>query len=78
MAMPTYKEFLKNPIVAILFMSLFAISYLYFDNKGNYKDIIEKQDSRINMLEKKVDALERSIHTRDSVIINITTKLGRD
>ena len=30
---PTFKEFVKNPIVALLFICVLAIGYLYIDNK---------------------------------------------
>jgi hypothetical protein len=31
----SYKDFLRNPVVGILFLCLIAISYLYVDNKTN-------------------------------------------
>lgn len=42
----TFKEFAKNPIVALLFISLIAIGYLYYDNKTtltNQVDYLEKE-----------------------------------
>lgn len=71
----TYKEFLKNPIVGILFLSLFAISYLYLDNKTTYKNVIQKQETRIEKLEGTVMRLENQISKRDSIIMIINTKI---
>ena len=57
----SFKEFLKDPIKAILFFCLVAIMYLYIDNKMVYKDQIDKQAKRIELLEKKVDDLENKL-----------------
>jgi len=73
----SYKEFLKNPVIGILFLSLFAITYLYMDNKSNYKDVIVKQEIRINKLEGDVEHLQDEITKRDSLIIVINSKLSR-
>jgi len=48
----TFKDFLKNPIVALLFMCLMAIGYLYYDNKSTLtKQIVELQEE-VKMLKK--------------------------
>lgn len=73
----SYKEFLKNPVIGILFLSLFAISYLYIDNKSNYKNIIVKQEVRINKLEGDVERLQSEVTKRDSLIIVINSKLNK-
>jgi hypothetical protein len=73
----SYKEFLKNPVIGILFLSLFAITYLYIDNKSNYKNIITKQEIRIDKLEGDVERLQNDITKRDSLIIVINSKLNR-
>jgi hypothetical protein len=65
----SYIDFLKNPVVGMLFMCLIAISYLYIDNRGVYTGVIEKQEKRITQL-------ERSNQVKDSVIIVITTKIS--
>ncbi len=57
----SFKEFLQDPIKGILFLCLVAIMYLYIDNKMVYKDQIDKQAKRIEMLEKKVDDLENRL-----------------
>lgn len=72
----TYKDFIKNPIVGILFLSLSAISFLYVDNKGSYKDIINKQEIRITTLENKLDILQNEVHKRDSLILVIGNRIN--
>jgi hypothetical protein len=63
-----YKEFLKNPIVGLLFMCVLSIGYLYFDNKAVYKEQIIKQERRI-------ESLETANVKKDSIIISISTRL---
>lgn len=72
----SYTQFLKNPIVGILFLSLFAISYLYIDNKSTYKEVITKQESRIGKLEGDVDKLQKNLSKRDSIILVINNRLN--
>jgi hypothetical protein len=39
--LPSYGEFVKNPIVGLLFMCLLAIGYLYIDNRNTLTKQIE-------------------------------------
>lgn len=72
----SYKDFLKNPVIGILFLSLFAITYLYLDNKSNYKDVISKQENRIIKLEGTVERLQVEVNRRDSLITVINSRLN--
>ena len=73
----SYKDFLRNPVIGILFLSLIAISYLYIDNKTTYRDVIETQEARIVKLENTVEKLQKEITRRDSVIMLINSRLGQ-
>jgi hypothetical protein len=70
MSLPTisFKEFLQNPIVALLFMCLMAIGYLYIDNKKNLTD-------RIEVLQGEVKILKEENKELNSKIIEILTTL---
>ena len=57
----TFREFSKDPVKGLLFIVLIAIGYLYVDNKMTNKDIIHKQDVKIEKLEAKVDTLESQL-----------------
>lgn len=46
----SFKEFVKNPIVALLFMSLLAVGYLYYDNKSALTNQIETLQEDIKVL----------------------------
>jgi hypothetical protein len=54
----SFKEFSKDPVKGLLFIVLIAIGYLYVDGKMVNKNIIAKQDSKIEKLETKIDTLE--------------------
>lgn len=70
MSLPTisFKEFLQNPIVALLFMCLMAIGYLYIDNKNNLTD-------RIEVLQGEVKILKEENKELNTKIIEILTTL---
>lgn len=54
----SFKEFSKDPVKGLLFIVLIAIGYLYVDGKMVNKDIIAKQDAKIEKMESKIDTLE--------------------
>lgn len=66
MAVP-FGEFVKNPIVALLFMSLMAVGYLYYDNKSTLTNQIEELQEEVkslkvdykNLNEKLISTLEK-------------------
>jgi hypothetical protein len=55
----SFKEFLKNPIVALLFMALMAVGYLYIDNRST----LTKQ---ITTLQKQVEILQADYKELDN------------
>lgn len=70
MALPalSFKEFLTNPIVALLFMCLMAIGYLYIDNRTTLTKQIETLQSEVTKLEKDYKELnEKFIKTLQDV-----------
>lgn len=48
----SFKEFASNPIVALLFMSLIAVGYLYYDNKKTLTSQIEDLQQEVAGLQK--------------------------
>jgi len=48
----SFKEFAKNPIVALLFMALMAIGYLYYDNKTTLTTQIVELREEVKVLKK--------------------------
>jgi hypothetical protein len=46
----SFKEFASNPIVALLFMALIAIGYLYYDNKSTLTEQVEDLQGEVKIL----------------------------
>lgn len=59
MSLPTipFKDFVKNPITAMLFMCLIAIGYLYIDNKSTLTNQIEELQEEVIILKKEYKEL---------------------
>lgn len=66
---PTYKDFLKNPIVGLLFMCLIAIGYLYIDNRSTLT-------RQIDDLQVEVKALKEENVRLYNKIIEISKKVN--
>lgn len=71
----TFEQFAKDPVKGFLFITLFAIGYLYIDQKLQYTEQIEKQGQKIENLEIKIDALSMQLKRSDSMLAATTAKL---
>lgn len=71
----SYKEFKKDPVKALLFITLSAIGYLYIDNKMNYQGQVEACQGRTVQLEERVEVLNERMRQADSSLAVATTKL---
>ena len=71
----SYNEFKKDPVKALLFITLSAIGYLYIDNKLNYQGQVETCEQRTVELEDKVDKLTYRMMKSDSSLAVAATKL---
>jgi hypothetical protein len=63
----SFKEFIKNPIVALLFMCLMAIGYLYIDNRNTLTDQIDDLKLEVK------DLQEENRKLNEKIIIILTT-----
>jgi hypothetical protein len=72
----TFKEFSKDPVKGLLFIVLLAIGYLYVDGKMNYMSQIKTQNSKIEVLESKVDLLTLQLRKSDSTLSAATSKIS--
>ncbi len=57
----SYKDFVKNPIVGLLFISLLAIGYLYIDNRTNLTQQIKDLKSEVKNLKEDNQKLYNTI-----------------
>ena len=71
----SFKEFSKDPVKGVLFITLMAIGYLYVDNKMNYQGQIEMCYDKTIRLEEKVEKLTYHVSKSDSALAVATTKL---
>lgn len=63
MALPTvsFKEFVKNPIVALLFMCLMAIGYLYVAQTNTLETQVEDLQEEVKLLKEDNKKLNEKI-----------------
>jgi uncharacterized membrane protein (DUF106 family) len=53
----SFKEFVKNPIVALLFIALIAIGYLYVDNRTTLTNQITQLQEEVKTLKEEYKEL---------------------
>ena len=71
----SYKEFVKHPIVATLFIVLCGISALYVDVRSTFQDQAKAQNVRIEKVENRLDLVQNALRKSDSLSAVSTTKL---
>ncbi len=71
----SFSDFRKNPVAAVAFCMLVAVSYLYYDGKTSYLDQIEKSNKKIDALEIKVDKMGAALKKSDSALSAAITEL---
>ena len=71
----SYKEFVKQPIVASLFIVLCGISALYVDVRSTFQDQAKAQNVRIEKVENRLDLVQNALRKSDSLSAVSTTKL---
>jgi hypothetical protein len=72
----SFKEFSKDPVKGLLFIVLIAIGYLYVDIKLSNKEIVTKQDAKIEALESKVSVLVDQLRKSDSTSAALASKIA--
>jgi cell division protein FtsB len=77
MALPkmTFKEFASNPITALLFLSLMAISTLYYQNQKNLNNQIDDLKIEVKELKKENKKREEENKELQNKIFDILDKL---
>ena len=71
----SYKEFVKQPIVATLFIVLCGISALYVDVRSTFQDQAKAQNVRIEKVENRLNLVQNALRKSDSLSAVSTTKL---
>lgn len=57
----TFKEFVKNPIVALLFLAVLGLAYLQMENTKIYQGTIDQHKQEIKELRAEVRMLQDRI-----------------
>jgi hypothetical protein len=70
-----FSEFKKNPVAAVAFCMLLAVSYLYMDLRSGYKEQIEKSNQKIDALDIKIDRLSYALKKSDSALAAAITEI---
>jgi hypothetical protein len=70
-----FSEFRKNPVAAVAFCMLLAVSYLYMDLRAGYKEQIEKSNQKIDALDIKIDRLSYALKKSDSALAAAITEI---
>ena len=71
----SFDQFRKNPIAAVAFCMLLAVSYLYFDLRSGYKEQIEKANQKIDAMDIKIDKLTYALKKSDSCLAATMTEI---
>lgn len=72
----SFKEFSKDPVKGMLFIVLIAIGYLYVDIKMSNKEMLARQDLKIEKYEIKVDTLQNQV--MELISLSATEKAKND
>jgi hypothetical protein len=71
----SFDQFKKNPVAAVAFCMLLAVSYLYMDLRSGYKEQIEKSNHKIDQLDIKIDRLTYALKRSDSALASAITEI---
>lgn len=71
----TFDQFSKNPVAAVAFCMLVAVSYLYWDVKTGYEAQITDARLEIKALNQKVDRMNYALKKSDSALAAAITEL---
>ena len=71
----SFDQFRKNPVAAVAFCMLLAVSYLYMDLRSGYKEQIEKSNQKIDALDLKIDRLTYALKRSDSALASAITEI---
>ncbi len=72
----SFKEFAKEPVKGLMFICIIAVGYLYVDIKMSNTSAQEKQNDKIEKLEKKVEVLTDALRKSDSTLSAATAKIA--
>jgi len=72
----SFKEFSKDPVKGLMFICIIAVGYLYVDIKMSNTSIQERQNSKIELLEGKLNLLTDQLRKSDSTSAALASKIN--
>jgi hypothetical protein len=64
----SYEQFVKNPIVGLMFLCISALAYLYLSSSGDKNQSLEQCTERTIKLEADKELLSLHLRKRDSAL----------
>lgn len=74
---PTYTDFLKNPLVALLFICVMALGYLYVDGRNREEKHNKELEDRIVYLESELKEVREDYDTLKDKLIETTLWINK-
>jgi hypothetical protein len=71
----SFEQFKKNPVAAVAFCMLAAVSYLYLYLKSGYKDQIQNLNIKLENYDVKLDKMNYALKRSDSTLASAITEL---
>jgi hypothetical protein len=64
----SYDQFVKNPIVGLMFLCISALAYIYFSSSNDKNSSLEQCTERTEKLESDKELLSLHLRKRDSAL----------
>jgi hypothetical protein len=64
----SYDQFVKNPIVGLMFLCISALAYIYFSSSNDKNSSLEQCTERAEKLESDKELLSLHLRKRDSAL----------
>jgi len=72
----SFKEFAKEPVKGLMFICIIAVGYLYVDIKMTNTATQKQLNTKIEVLENKVDQLTNQLRKSDSTLSAAASKIA--
>ena len=73
----SYKDFVKNPFVAILFLAVTGLGYLHLDNKKVYVNNIHRLEAEIRTIKVEMKELKDDNEKLHTTIIETLKEINK-
>ena len=71
----SFEQFKSDPLKALFFVALLAMTGLYIDSRNQMEKATEVCEKRLQMCEAKLDKLSKALKTQDSLCSALITEI---